>query len=99
MCCRFHGASVTFETDRYLVIVDQGDQTQHTISFALVSNTPLQKDEFDVFHTSRANHGIPQITKREVCLHLAVCCGASYVYRLEGASRAWEKSVLFSFCI
>ena len=65
--CRFHGAAGAFETERYLVIVNPGDQTQHTISFALVSNTDLRREEFDAFHTARASHGIAQVTKREVC--------------------------------
>lgn len=64
--CRFHGAAGAFETERYLVIVNPSDQAQHTISFALVSNTDLRREEFDAFHTARATHGIAQVTKREV---------------------------------
>lgn len=69
--CSFHGVSSTFETDKYLVIVDAADQRQHTISFALVSNADLRPEEFDRFHESRSSNGVGQITKREVrtCAH------------------------------
>ena len=64
--CSFHGVASTFETDKYLVIVDASDQRQHTISFALVSNADVRPQEFDHFHESRSSNGVGQITKREV---------------------------------